>query len=286
MTMTILISLGVIILLLVMLRAIISIRDRAQQGRISKGLSHIGVVSQTTGNQEFQADAAGIDESTAGILAVLSDGIGKANTGKICSQIATDTLLDSFQPYHVLHNPEYFFKTSFHEAHKRIQKIIEDRKGGACLAAAFVNGNTLHYGLAGDIRIAILRNEELIPISKGHTLDVLALNAYKNGALSRNQALWTMEEKRVWNFVGMDGFHEIEVADKPVTLKPGDNIILITKGVYEVLSWADIEDILLKDFTLTEKADNIIMEAERKSGEGKENGSVLLLMPEVRYEKN
>ncbi len=269
-----------------MIRAMIFINESSQQKGNSEGLSNIGVVSQTTGNQEFQADVAGIEVSTAGILAVLSDGIGKANTGKICSQIATDTILDSFQPYKVLHNPEYFFKISFHEAHKRIQRTLENRRGGACLAAAFVKDGMLHYGLAGDIRIAILRNEELIPISKGHTIDVLALNAYENGVLSKNQTLWTMEEKKVWNFVGKDGFHEIEIAEKPVALKPGDVVLLLTKGVYESLSWADIEDILLKELTVKEKADNIIMEAERKSGMEKENGSVVLLMPEVQYEKN
>lgn len=285
MTMIILISLEVTIILSVMIRVIISITESSRQ-RDSGDLRNIGVVSQTTGNQEFQADVAGIDVSTAGILAVLSDGIGKENTGKICSQIAADTILDSFQPYKVLHNPEYFFKISFHEAHKRIQKILEDRKGGACLAAAFVKGGMLHYGLAGDIRIAILRNEELIPISKGHTIDVLALNAYENGVLSKNQTLWTMEDKNVWNFVGKDGFREIEIAEKPVALKPGDIVLLLTKGVYESLSWADIEDILLKDLTVKEKADNIIMEVERKSGMEKENGSVVLLMPEVQYEKN
>lgn len=243
-------------------------------------------VGQTTGCKEIQADAVGIQKSSAGTLVILSDGIGKANTGKVCARIAVDTLLDRYRPYHVLHNPEYFFKTSFQEANQRVQRTIGERRGGACLAAVFVNGRTMHYGLAGDIRIALFRNQELIPISKGQTIDVLALDAYQEGTLSRPETIWTMEEKRVWNHLGIDGFHEIEIGEMPISLKPGDVIMLATKGIFETVSWAEMEDILLKDLTLKEKADGIIMESEKKKGLEKENGSILLLRAEVIYEKN
>jgi len=242
--------------------------------------------SQTTGGKEIQADIAGIQTSSAGTLAILADGIGKANTGKVCSQIAVDTLLDRYQPCHVLHNPEYFFKTSFYEANQTIQRTIGERRGGACLAAVFVNGRTMHYGLAGDIRIALFRNQELIPISKGQTLDVLALDAYQEGIMSKPETIWTMEEKRAWNYLGIDGFHEIEIGERPVRLKPGDVIVLATKGIFEAVSWAEIEDTLLMNLTLKEKADSIVMKSEKKIEMEKENGSILLLRAEVIYEKD
>ncbi|WP_394522851.1 PP2C family protein-serine/threonine phosphatase [Lacrimispora sp. JR3] len=286
MTMTIMSGLGVILSVSVLGRILLFAGDKKAKEKMMRQSAGGEAICQTTGDQEIQADVAGTMKSSAGTLAVLSDGIGKANTGKICAQIAVDTLLDAYLPYQVLHNPEYFFKTSFYEANSRIQKTIGERKGGACLAAVFLNGRTFHYGLAGDIRVALVRNQELIPISKGQTLDVLAQNAFHEGILTRSEAVWTMEEKRVWNYLGLDGFHEIEIAKQPIVLKPGDLILLLTKGIYEVLSWADIEDILLKDFTLKEKADTIVMEAERKKGLEKENGSVLLLRAEVLNEKN
>lgn len=286
MTMTIMGGLGILLFASVAGRVALLAADKKTEEKNERETKGGEAVSQTTGNQEIQADVAGIQTSSAGTLAVLSDGIGRANTGRVCAGIAADTLLDAYQPYRVLHNPEYFFKTSFYEANRRIQKTIGERRGGACLAAVFVNGRTLHYGLAGDIRIALLRNQELIPLSKGQTLDVLALNAYEEGILSKAETVWTMEEKRVWNYLGLDGFHEIEISEKPIRLKPGDVILLMTKGIFEVLSWAEVEDILLKDFTLKEKADSMVMEAEKKTGLEKENGSVLLLRAEVLYEKN
>jgi serine/threonine protein phosphatase PrpC len=279
-------GLGVILSVSVLGRILLFAGDKKTKEKMTRGFAGGEALCQTTGDQEIQADVVGTMKSSAGTLAVLSDGIGKANTGKICAQIAVDTLLDAYLPYQMLHNPEYFFKTSFYEANSRIQKTIGERRGGACLAAVFLNGRTLHYGLAGDIRVALMRNQELIPISKGQTLDVLAHNAFHEGILTKSETVWTMEEKRVWNYLGLDGFHEIEICEQPIRLKPGDVILLLTKGIYEALSWADIEDILLKDFTLKEKADTIVMEAERRKSLEKENGSVLLLKAEVLYEKS
>ncbi len=286
MMLTIMICLGAALLVFSAGRIFLSAEEMNRKEENESGSFGRCVISQTMGDKEIQSDLAGFESSCAGILAVLTDGIGKANTGKVCAQTAMDAVLDAYQPYQVLHNPEYFFKTSFYEANQRVQKTLGERRGGTCLAAAFINGITFHYGLAGDIRVALFRNQELIPISKGQTLNVLALNAYEDGALSRQETIWTMEEDRIWNYLGMDGFRDIEVCDKPIRLKHGDIIMMMTKGIFDVLSWAELEDILLRDYTLKEKADSLIMEAERKKGVDKENGSVVLIKAEVSDEKN
>lgn len=232
---------------------------------------------QTTGCQMVQADNAQVWDSSAGTLAVLADGIGRSNTGMVCAQIAVDTVLDLYEPYQGLNEPAYFFKTSFHEASKRIQRTIGERRGGASLGAVFTDGGYLHYAVAGDVRIALMRGEELIPLSKGQTLDVLAEQAFQQGKISRQDAVWSMDEKRVWNYLGQDGFHEIEVCDPPVRMKRGDKILLMSKGIFDVLSWREIEDILLDPAPIQELADRIVLEADRKEGMDKENGSVILI---------
>ena len=233
-------------------------------------------IAQTTGNRQIQADRAELYKSSAGILAVLADGIRKENTGQVCGQIGMDTVLDAFESYRELHNPEYFFRTAFGEAHLRIQRTIGERYGGACLAAVFVSGRVLHYALAGDIRIALWRNQELIPLSKGHTLDVLAMHAYEEGRLSKREAVWSMEEKRCWNYLGMDGFHEIELPERPVRLRAKDRIVMVSKGIWQELSWAELEDILAAGESCFKQAAQAVREAEKKPGEDKENGSIVL----------
>ena len=121
--------------------------------------------------------------------------------------------------------PLLIFKTAFYEANRRIQQTIGERRGGAAMGAVFMDARWLHYAVAGDIKIALLRGDELIPLSRGQTLDVLAMQAYEEGRISRQDAVLCMDEKRIWNYLGQDGFHEIELCDLPVQLKRGDKVL-------------------------------------------------------------
>lgn len=126
-----------------------------------------------------------------------------------------------------------------------------------------------------------MRNNELIPLSKGQTLDVLVREAYQEGILSKKETIWSQTETRIWNYLGKDGFHEIEICNPPILLQKGDLIVMLSQGIYEELSWAEIEEILLMESTWKEKADRIIIETEKKEAQDKDNGSVLLLATEV-----
>lgn len=234
-------------------------------------------ISQTSGRKEVQADVVQAFANPAGMLGVLADGIGRANTGKVCAQLAADTILDRFEIYKTLNNPNYFFKSTFFEANSRIQKTIGERRGGSSMAAVFIKERYLHYAVAGNVRIALVRNKEVIPLSQGQTLDVLAAQAYHEGRITRQEAVWSMEEKRLWNYLGRDGFREVEICDKPVFLKTGDQILVISKGIFEELSWGEIEDILQETETAQVLADKMVRAAEAKSSPDMDNGSVLLL---------
>lgn len=244
---------------------------------IMAGKENWAGVAQTMGSCQVQADAAQVWKNDAGFMAVIADGIGSANTGKVCAQIAVDTILDRFESYSQLKNPLYFFKTSFLEASRRIQRTIGERRGGASAAAVFLNHTHLYYAIAGDVRVALLRGGEIIPLSKGQTFDVLAAQAYENGKLSKQDMLWSMSEKKIWNYLGQDGFHEIEVCVQPILLKPEDKILLISKGIFEELSWREIEDILQRKANAQELADAVIEAAEKKNSAQKDNGSVILI---------
>ena len=96
----------------------------------------------------------------------------------------------------------------------------------------------------------------------GQTIDVLAAEAYENGAISGQEAIWSMDEKRVWNYLGMDGFREIELCGQPIQLKIMIRLIA-SKGIFEELSWGEMEDILLNGTSVQETG----------GGDGPEGGS-------------
>lgn len=238
--------------------------------------ARIGIM-QTTGKQEIQADVAHAAVTKAGMLAVLADGIGRANTGKLCAQMAADIVLDHYETYHILTNPVYFFKSTFAEAHRRIQQTIGDRRGGTSFASVFVNDTHIYYAVAGNIRIALIRNGELIPLNQGQTIDVLAVQAYDRGKITKKEAIWSMDEKRVWNYLGRDGFKEVELCERPIQIRQGDQILLLSKGIFEELSWGEIEDLIQEQGSAEEVASRIVWAAEEKKNPYMDNGSVLLI---------
>lgn len=276
---------AVILIVAVALRLILCGKQEHQEHRDETPGAGI---SQTNGRKEIQADVVLAFTNDAGTMAVLADGIGNQNTGKLCAQLAADTIMDRFEPYHVLNNPDYFFKSTFAEANRRIQMTIGERRGGASLAAVFVDKRHLYYAVAGNVRVALKRGGELIPLSRGQTVDVLAAEAYENGAISRQEAIWSMDEKREWNYLGMDGFHEIERCGQPVQLKRNDTVFVASKGIFEELSWGEMEDILLIQASVQEQADTMVRKAESKLNPEMDNGSVLLLkvQTEAADEKN
>lgn len=271
--MTILLGLSTLYVILVFCRCLFGWDDKPCTGEKTSGAG----IAQTTGSRQVQADIAQVWSNRAGTMAVLADGIGSANTGAVCAQIAVDTVLDRFEPYHELNDPVYFFKSVFGEANQRIQKTAGERRGGASVGAAFLNHSHLYYAVAGDIRIAVMRGEEIIPLSKGQTIDVLAAQAYEDGKLSRQETLWSMEEKRVWNYLGKDGFREIEVCEQPILLKRGDKVLLTSKGIFEELSWSETEDILIDTASSQELAERMVHAAEQKNNPQGDNGSVILI---------
>ena len=252
---------------------------RGRAGRRRRGEESWGT-AQTRGSREIQADMTEIRKTRAGVLAILADGIGRENTGRVCAQIALDAAADAYEPYEVLTNPEYLFRTVCREANARIQKTIGERRGGACLGLAFLGNGHLYYGVVGDIRIAPYRGGELIPLSQGHTLDVLARQAYEAGRISKKEAVWSMEEKRRWNYLGMDGFREIEIPERPIRLKRDDLVVMVSRGIWQALSGADLEDLLAGGESPQEKARQIVWAAGRKPGDDKENGSAVILRAE------
>ncbi|MHC1748118.1 MAG: PP2C family serine/threonine-protein phosphatase [Cellulosilyticaceae bacterium] len=264
--------LGVLIILLGIRKIIAMKKFNRDKKQLKIGISN------TTGDQEIQADSYKIVETTQGSMIVLADGIGKNRLGLVASQTAIRPFETLFKQYGNIDNVYYFFKRAFNVANFEILKVLDERQGGASIVSSVIREKTLTYALAGDIKIAIFRNQELIPLSEGHTINVLANQSFRQGKITKQKALWALQENRLWNYVGQDGFKEIEFFDVPVKLQSEDEIILMTKGIYNTLKWTEIEDILkTTKESAHKKAQLITSHINQKSNQSRDNGTVIIL---------
>ncbi len=88
-----------------------------------------------------------------------------------------------------------------------------------------------------------------------------------------------LDNHRLFNYIGQDGFRDIELFDTPVGLKKGDIVVVMSDGLYELLPFAEIEQILSNRENCQTKAYQL-MDAVNQYKEKeieKDNASVILL---------
>lgn len=233
--------------------------------------------AMTIGTRQVQEDEYGICQSKEGFLAVLADGIGKNYGGKVSSRIAVEVMKELFMQYQAAENPAYFFQKSFHRVNREILNQLDDGRGGASVGAILIKDNFLYYAVAGNVKVAVYRKDCLIPLSTGHTIDMLVEDKFLEGVITREDALKMLENKRLYNYLGQDGFKEIEFFDTPVKLKEKDIIVLMSDGIYDGLDWKNIEELLSVKKKCQQKAYEIVEAINADSREDKDNASVVLV---------
>jgi serine/threonine protein phosphatase PrpC len=229
------------------------------------------------GYEEIQEDYADITTEAYGTLAVLADGLGKNEAGRISSIVAVKTIIKMFKEEGNVDKITYFFNKVFKKANHEIINRVEKDKGGASVLSAIVKDNLLYYALVGDAMLAVFRDKELIRLSEGHAISEVAKREYYNGKLQKVQALCALKEKKLLYYMGQESFKNIEICESPIELYKNDIVVLMSRGVYEGLSWIGLEEILeAKKASVEEKCEEI-METVKNNDLNNCNGSVVLL---------
>jgi len=211
-------------------------------------------------------------------MAVLADGAGKTFGGRIASRLTVEVCREIFQDYNAFHNPQFYFRKAFHCANKEILKALENEShGSASVGCAMIRDGYLYYAVIGNVKIGVFRDGNLVPVSTGHTVAVLAEEKFKEGKISRQDALTMLENQRLYNYLGKDDFKDIELFDTPIRLKQGDIIVLMSDGVYDLLGFKEIEGILEEQTDCQSKAMDIIDLVNQNTSEWKDNASIVLL---------
>jgi len=232
-------------------------------------------VAQSCGTRDVQEDTHFIYQTKRGTLAALIDGTGRNQNGAMASVLIAETVLEVFEGEDAFRNPNYFFQKTLRRANRRVLEHLDESSGGASAALILLEGHTLYYAVAGNVKVAVFRQDELIPITEGHTVSVLAQKKYLEGNLTQQKTISLLQEQRLYNFIGVDEF-DIEIFDQAISLRNGDIVTLMTVGVYDTLSYSHLEDLLRQGKNCSDKSKAIIEAVDRSPGE-KENASVLLI---------
>lgn len=228
----------------------------------------------TLGTRTIQQDYFGVKNNNGVLLMLLADGI--SDNGEFAAKMAVDTFRDLFNDPNAILKPQYFFKRAANAAHKKITNTLEERQGETSISAVMVKGYQLFYTLIGNCRVTVFRNGDLIPVSEGQTIDVLAKHRYEEGRISKQETLALLDRHRRYNVLGQDSFQDVELFSKPINLQKDDLIILMSEGVFNTLRWADLEEALSRKSSVQTLANEIINLVNNSPMVDKDNASILI----------
>lgn len=228
-------------------------------------------------------------------LYVVADGMGGHNCGEVASQFTVEAIMAFYDSeditkrvrkahrYAVANLPKERRDVSFHAL--RLRKAVESanisvfrlsqqhealRDMGTTVVAAALSGSRVYVANVGDSRVYRLRRDELQQLTEDHSL----VNEYVKMNMLRPEDVESFPYKNV--IVRAVGLHERVAVDITYcTVRAGDQILLCTDGLTDLVRDAEICQILVDAPDPATACANLTIAAKERGGH--DNITALLL---------
>ena len=209
-------------------------------------------------------------------LAIIADGIGGHQGGDVASAMAVSHLGHEFEQTK-LATPSDARTWITGEITAENQSIIDksnqfaDLNGmGTTLVAALYFTEEVVIASIGDSRAYLLRDRQFRQLTEDHSL---VNELVKRGEISKQAARHHPQKNVIIRSLGISTDARFDLNTYP--LVPGDQLLLCTDGLTNMVTDADIQAVLLSDRTTAEKCDRLI-EMANDAG-GLDNITVLII---------
>ena len=198
------------------------------------------------GDRESQQDCMAVSPlemyASQGVLAVVADGMGGLSDGDQMSQAAVTAMMEGF-----LNARETDPLALTIRANQAVNALLGPARlgsSGTTLVAGIARDGLFRYVSVGDSRICLFRRGSLIQLNREH----IFRNELATRAINGMGTLWDAETHPkaggLTSYLGMGELKYVDIPDEPLRLERGDRIILMSDGVYNALTQAELESAL------------------------------------------
>lgn len=187
-------------------------------------------------------------EETAGLLAVVADGMGGLSDGDKVSQAAVSAMAEGF--YHVKGTPREVLLQLAEQANYAVNQLLGDNgiyRSGSTLTAGLLRDGAFHYLSVGDSRICLYRQGVLYQLNREHIFRSELAVRFVNGEETLENVASHPKAGGLTSFLGMGQLKYIDLPAEPIAVRPGDRFILMSDGVYNALTPAELTAALERD---------------------------------------
>ena len=181
------------------------------------------------------------------VIAIVCDGMGGHRAGEIASRVVMDQFVncfDSIPPFDNVDELKKWVNETIYEADAIVKRMakqnVEHHGMGTTIVVAILMDNVIYISHVGDSRAYVLKNDQLMQLTKDHTL----VNALVDrGAISEEEAVNHSQKNVLTQAIGAD----TELTPSFIELEFADSLLLLcSDGLYNCLNDEIIKEIFKK----------------------------------------
>lgn len=190
-----------------------------------------------TGNyREHNEDRVHLDAHLP--LALVLDGMGSQPQGERAAELGETAICDYLHEYYSGANGAAALAAALRSANDRLcawhDEAPANRNSGACVVAALVCEGRVHVAWSGDSMAYLVRAGTAKRLTRPHDLRHALIDA---GRITEAEAHEYRIKNVLVHYLGCNEFRSDAVSFDP---RPGDQLVLATDGVYNLLSDEDL----------------------------------------------
>jgi serine/threonine protein phosphatase PrpC len=230
------------------------------------------------GDRKDNEDRVGYSYSRDVLLMVIADGMGGHLQGEVAAEIAVSEITRRFQQEarNKLRRPFDFLVSAIQSAHRAIVSHAVEHNLLECprttCVACIVQGGRAYWAHAGDSRLYVLRDGQLIAATQDHSKVQQMIDA---GAITPEMAMRHPDRNKIFSCLGGVVPPVIDTG-RDFSLDIGDTIVLSTDGFWSQIP-ASIIGTMLRKQTVMELLPGLLAEAQRRAQGESDNLSVVAM---------
>lgn len=216
------------------------------------------VMSTALGDREDQQDAFGYELKPGEGLVVVCDGMGGHNGGKLASNVAVKKILEAYTNAYPFSDVVSFLQDATLESNKSVCSLTDKNgnplKGGSTIVALVIKNKELFWSSVGDSRAYLFRDGQLVQFTLDHNYGTVLKEQLNAGIIDSDKfEVENQKSEALISFLGMNELKLIDYNDSSIKLQSNDKIIIVSDGLYKLVSDREIER-LIDNFSNIEEA--------------------------------
>lgn len=201
---------------------------------IDTQLSAVGFTISLQGGRPENQDAVRSQHTPLGTVIIVCDGMGGMQGGRIASEIAVNTILDTIIRAEAQSNPEMTLIKAIRNANMAILQegqMNANLKGmGTTAAVVLLSEKSALIAYVGDTRIYQLRNRRKVYRTFDHSM---VFEMVRKNVITEEQARLSAQSNIILRALGVKPDLEVETAELPY--RKGDKFLLCSDGFWGCL---------------------------------------------------